>query len=160
MTTLEFVMGLVILALSALLVFLSRTDLRRFDKEHPEIQDDCAERMVRRDRRFLDDALAAQPVVTTKTIGLARTGRHYSLGTLRNATSEEAALGMALKLHEEVAEVVRDPGDVSEYADVLQALMDYAALNQVSWNDIMIEQVHKRDASGPFFPAKLWKRNP
>ena len=78
---------------------------------------------------------------TTKTIGLCRTKRDYTEGVTRAATREETALGLALKLHEEVGEVCRAPRDVEEYADVLQALRDFATVNGVSW--VAVENVAK-----------------
>lgn len=95
--------------------------------------------------------------MTTKRIGLARTRRAYTQGATRPATASEAHLGLALKLHEEVAEVVRAPRDVFEYADVLQALMDYAELNGVSWRDVLDAMAMKSNQDGPFLPALLWE---
>ena len=66
----------------------------------------------------------------------------------------------ALKLHEEVAELVRAPLDLSEYADVLQALMDYAELNGLSWTDVLIAKDNKRRKCGGFLPGTLWKKDP
>lgn len=98
--------------------------------------------------------------MTTKRIGLARTKRTYTHGTTRPATAQEAHLGLALKLHEEVAEVVRAPKDVDEYADVLQALVDFATLNGVSWRDVTNAVVKKDLRDGSFLPALLWEARP
>lgn len=95
--------------------------------------------------------------MTTKRIGLARTKRTYTHGTTRPATEQEAHLGLALKLHEEVAEVVRAPKDMDEYADVLQALMDFAELNGVLWVGVEAALEAKRHFDGPFLPALLWE---
>ncbi len=54
------------------------------------------------------------------------------------------------KLHEEVAEVADRMDDPSEYADVLQALMDLARLNGVSWQDIRDARVKKFHERGGF----------
>lgn len=94
---------------------------------------------------------------TTKTVGLCRNARVYSLGTTRMATREETALGLALKLHEEVAEVTRAPTDVSEYADVLQALQDYAEFNGVLWEHVHTARLNKAKDAGTFLPAVLWE---
>lgn len=94
---------------------------------------------------------------TTKTIGLCRTKRKYSLGVTREATRDETALGLALKLHEEVGEVVRDPHNTDEYADVLQALMDYAALHGIEWRKVLNRCEIRGALAGGFLPGLLWK---
>lgn len=98
--------------------------------------------------------------MTTKKIGLARVGRSYTEGVTRPATPEEASLGLALKLHEEVAEVTRAPNDVAEYADVLQALMDYAKHNGVPWGEVLFTLSEKAAKDGTFLPALLWRCRP
>lgn len=94
----------------------------------------------------------------TKTIGLCRNGRDYSLGKTRLASDTETGLGLLLKLHEEVGEVTRAPRDITEYADVLQVLMDLAKHNGLSWLDVLRERELKSDESGTFLPAWLWTR--
>lgn len=95
---------------------------------------------------------------TKKTIGLCRTrDSYYTEGTTREATDSETELGLALKLHEEVSELVRAPHDHEEYADVLQALRDYAQLHRIPWETIeMVTEAKCRDR-GPFLPGLLWR---
>lgn len=93
---------------------------------------------------------------TTKMIGLCRHAGVYTQGSTRAATLTETLLGLGLKLHEEVAEVVRAPRDVSEYADVLQALSDFANANGVSMADIEAARDEKFAAKGGFLPGTLW----
>lgn len=94
---------------------------------------------------------------TSKTIGLCRSRRTYTLGRTRDASPSEQALGLALKLHEEVAEVTRAPTDVCEYADVLQALMDYATFNGVRWASVTEARVKKAAKDGTFIPSRIWE---
>lgn len=95
---------------------------------------------------------------STKTIGLCRNLRTYTFGTTRVAKPAEAHLGLALKLHEEVGEVCRAPQDVSEYADVLQVLMDFAELNGIAWETVLRACEDKLRTSGRFInPALLWQ---
>ena len=95
---------------------------------------------------------------TTKTIGLCRVGRVYEHGRTRLATNQEVGLGLALKLFEEVGEVTRAPRDVEEYADVLQALQDYAISNNVDWADDLVARDRKERMSGGFLPGLLWEK--
>ena len=99
----------------------------------------------------------AASMTTTKTIGLCRNQGGYEFGDTRDATEPKTQLGLALKLHEEVGEVCRAPRDVDEYADVLQALQDYAALNNVPWPQVLERAQEKAEERGTFMPGKLWR---
>ena len=94
---------------------------------------------------------------TTKTIGIVRPNRNYTAGDTRPATAEETQLGLALKLHEEVAGLVRSPLELSEYADVLQALRDFAEMNEVTWQQVEDATLEKKSKCGGFLPGCLWK---
>lgn len=65
-----------------------------------------------------------------------------------------AALLVA-KMHEEVGEVADHLTDASEYADVLQALMDLAALCGVTWRSVELEQALKHNERGGFSGGKV-----
>ena len=62
---------------------------------------------------------------------------------------------LVAKLHEEVGEVADNLTDASEYADVLQALMDLAALAGVSWKDVETETWWKLEERGGFAGGKV-----
>jgi len=94
---------------------------------------------------------------TTKRFGLCRNQMQATEGDVSPATVNETHLGLAAKMHEEVAEVVRSPGDVDEYADVLQALHDFAVINGVSWGDVLVARASKAEARGTFTPARVWR---
>ncbi len=64
-----------------------------------------------------------------------------------------AALLVA-KLHEEVSEVADHLTDASEYADVLQALMDLARLSGVTWKEVETELDWKLERRGGFAGGK------
>lgn len=97
---------------------------------------------------------------TTKTIGLCRNLRTYTQGVTRPATHQETSLGLALKLHEEVGELVRAPLALDEYADVLQALRDFATLNGVVWSSVERAAETKAAQDGTFLPPLLWQATP
>ena len=59
------------------------------------------------------------------------------------------------KLHEEVEEVAENLTDASEYADVLQALMDLAALAGVTWKQVETEMAWKFEHRGGFSGGKV-----
>jgi predicted house-cleaning noncanonical NTP pyrophosphatase (MazG superfamily) len=65
-----------------------------------------------------------------------------------------AALLVA-KLHEEVGEVAEGLTDASEYADVLQALMDLARLSGVPWKQVETELDWKLGERGGFAGGKV-----
>lgn len=99
-------------------------------------------------------------IVTTKLMGLCRNLRTYTAGHTQPATPTETFLGLACKMHEEVQEVINAPKDRSEYADVLQALMDFAELNGIDWLDVEAALDKKAAVSGTFInPPLLWKAN-
>ena len=62
------------------------------------------------------------------------------------------------KLHEEVAEVADCMDDPVEYADVLQALMDLACLNDVLWEDVLAIRANKLHERGGFAAGKIMVR--
>ena len=97
-------------------------------------------------------------MTTTKKMGLARQKQEHTMGTVTLASPEEGFLGLALKLHEEVAEVVQAPEDVEEYGDVLQVLMDFAYLNGIAWVDVVARRRKKMENKGGYIPPQLWKR--
>ena len=65
-----------------------------------------------------------------------------------------AALLVA-KLHEEVGEVADNLTNAGEYADVLQALMDLAALAGVPWKQVGTELAWKFEERGGFAGGKV-----
>lgn len=99
---------------------------------------------------------------TTKTLGLCRVSMHYKLGQTHIATDSEARLGIQAKLLEECGEVVKAPEDIYEYADVLQVLMDMAALNNIGWDLVIEAQKTKHQKRGGFLndngQALVWRR--
>lgn len=94
---------------------------------------------------------------TTKRFGLCRNLMTITEGDVSPATVNETHLGLAAKMHEEVAEVIRSPGDVDEYADALQTLHDFAEINGVSWRDVLYARWEKARSRGTFVPARMWK---
>jgi predicted house-cleaning noncanonical NTP pyrophosphatase (MazG superfamily) len=57
---------------------------------------------------------------------------------------------LVAKMHEEVEEIARTPKAHSEYADVLSALMDLAALNGLEWEEVLAAEQSKRELKGGF----------
>lgn len=53
--------------------------------------------------------------------------------------------GTLLKLFEEIGEIARDPADSMEYADVMIVLLDLAAQNHIT-GDELIERVRQKMA--------------
>jgi len=94
--------------------------------------------------------------MTTKMMGLARNNMTFGQGAARTATETETYLGLCLKLHEEAAEVILDPTDVTEYADLLQVLQEFAELNGVSWTEVEEARSTKCQERGDFCPPVLW----
>ena len=70
-------------------------------------------------------------------------------------------IALCLKLHEEACEIEREPQDPTEYADLLQVMIDLARLHGVNWDEITEQVVKKGDRKGTFRMAKIWtKRRP
>ena len=92
---------------------------------------------------------------TTKGIGLCRVGMSYTLGTTRQATLSETRIGLQAKLLEECGEVSKAPFDHSEYADVLQVLMDLSKINGIPWGMVEKTQQDKKLERGGFLDGDL-----
>lgn len=72
------------------------------------------------------------------------------------ASADEHTALLIAKLHEEIGEVMAGYcRDATEYADVLQALMDLAQLNGVAWKKIERECAHKHGVRGGFAGGKV-----
>lgn len=65
-------------------------------------------------------------------------------------------LALKDKLHEEAAEVCRDPDDPAEYADLLEVLLEMARHNGVSWSSIEGALLRKREEKGAFRRGMIW----
>lgn len=59
-------------------------------------------------------------------------------------------LGLNAKLHEEAAEVIKDPANAEEYGDTLQVLMDMAQLNGLTWDEVEKARYKKGCRKGRF----------
>jgi predicted house-cleaning noncanonical NTP pyrophosphatase (MazG superfamily) len=97
--------------------------------------------------------------LSSKTVGLIRVKMVPTFGTKRIASDMEYSLGLFAKLLEEAGEVVRAPKDVSEYADLLQVLIDLAANNGIGLAQIEEERVRKEESLGGFYPGYVWQNN-
>ncbi len=79
---------------------------------------------------------------------------HICLESVKHRDWMHIALLMS-KLHEEIAEVAEGMDDPSEYADVLQALMDLARLNGLTWQDVQDARIEKFHERGGFSGGKV-----
>ncbi len=79
---------------------------------------------------------------------------HICLKSVRQYSWMHAAL-LVSKLYEEVAEVADGMDDLSEYADVLQTLMDLARLNNLAWQDVLDTRINKFHEHGGFSDGKV-----
>lgn len=66
-----------------------------------------------------------------------------------NTRSGKHAL-LLLKLHEEIEEIAGAATDPEEYADLLEALLELARMNRVSWTSIEQALLKKREERGGF----------
>jgi predicted house-cleaning noncanonical NTP pyrophosphatase (MazG superfamily) len=70
---------------------------------------------------------------------------------IRPCNSDEGKqLALCLKLHEEAGEIADCPSDPSEYADMLEVMLELARLNGVNWSHIEKALVQKRKVLGGF----------
>lgn len=67
-------------------------------------------------------------------------------------------IALIAKLHEEVCEVEKAGTDVYEYGDVLQVLIDHAALHGISFADIKAAQEQKLRCFGGFSSGAIMVR--
>lgn len=65
-------------------------------------------------------------------------------------------MALLLKLHEEVDEISRAATDPEEYGDLLEAMMELAKINAVSWDDILEAMCRKREERGGFKRGMIW----
>ena len=56
---------------------------------------------------------------------------------------------------DEIGEIADDMENAGEYADVLQALMELAALNNVPWIRVETERQNKEKRSGGFAAGRM-----
>lgn len=66
-----------------------------------------------------------------------------------NTRSGKHAL-LLLKLHEEAEEIARAATDPEEYADLLEAMLELARMNGVTWPSIEEALLKKREERGGF----------
>jgi len=62
------------------------------------------------------------------------------------------------KLHEESAEIADNPNDPSEYADLLEVMLELAKTNGISWDRIEKAVLQKREERGGFRRAMVLTR--
>lgn len=67
-------------------------------------------------------------------------------------------VGLVAKMHEEVCEVEKEPTDVGEYADLMEALLTMAALNGIKARQVADEMARKRRERGGFMGANFMYR--
>lgn len=65
-------------------------------------------------------------------------------------------LALVAKLHEEAAEIARDPTDAGEYGDLLEVMNELGRLNGVSFEDMLRAQAEKRAGRGGFEGGRMW----
>lgn len=65
-------------------------------------------------------------------------------------------MALLLKLHEEVNEIANAATDPTEYADLLETLLELAKINEVPWNKIEESLLNKREQLGGFQMAQIW----
>lgn len=71
--------------------------------------------------------------------------------TIRPANGLEGKhILLCAKLHEEAAEIVDDPKDPAEYADLLEVMEELARINGVSWRKILSVKKKKHAERGGF----------
>ena len=68
---------------------------------------------------------------------------------------DEHTAYLIAKLHEEVSEVAGDLTNPEEYADVLEALMTLANLNNIEWSEVMMHVITKHRTRGGFAGGTL-----
>ncbi len=68
-------------------------------------------------------------------------------------------MALLLKLHEEVNEIADAAHDPTEYADVLEILLELAKINEVPWITIEEALLYKRRKLGGFHMAQIWSEN-
>lgn len=64
--------------------------------------------------------------------------------------SAEHRMALAAKLHEEAAEVNDHPTDITEYADLLEVLLQIAHFNDIKEDAIYYAMMKKRQERGGF----------
>ncbi len=68
-------------------------------------------------------------------------------------------MALLLKLHEEASEIADAATDASEYADVLEVLLELAKINGVRWAAIEQALLCKRERLGGFHMAQIWSED-
>lgn len=93
-------------------------------------------------------------------VKLIRDNSNISCGTARPAnTIAGKMLGLSAKLHEEAAELLREPTDLSEYGDVLEVLFEIGQLHGIEY-DQMVEAAHDKERThGGFNTGRIWMRD-
>lgn len=67
-------------------------------------------------------------------------------------------LFLVAKMHEEVSEIQREPKDAAEYGDLLQAMLDHAALFGIDYAQIETARLKKFGTAGSFIGRKVLVR--
>lgn len=86
-----------------------------------------------------------------------REGREEYVRAVNTTVGKHMAL--ALKLHEEVGEVISAPWDPTEYGDVMHVLLAMAELHGVSVSDVYAAMGEKRERLGGFKMGMIWIDN-
>ena len=65
-------------------------------------------------------------------------------------------MALLLKLHEEANEIADAATDPTEYADLLETLLELAKINEVPWSKIEKAMLSKREQLGGYQMAQIW----
>lgn len=79
---------------------------------------------------------------------------NQTIQTVNSITGKHMAL--LLKLHEETDEISRDATNPTEYADLLEVMIELARINGVRWASIEKALLAKRAERGGFRLGKVW----
>ena len=83
-------------------------------------------------------------------------GQDYGGSVYCTGRSAEKQVALLLKLHEEAEEISRGATNPEEYADLLEVLVELAAINGVEWTAVMRAVSEKHDRLGGFKLGRIW----